>query len=235
MTVHHAWWIVVAFLSCFLHLASLPKCSLQPRHCWISLKYSAQGEHQRWRKRSSYTVLAGNTQLVAACWDNFQLVAKIASRLCCDPHLWLGPGTESGCCEVCLWCPLSTVPTAMQAQLKVGSGSFCTSRQIPDQLSGLYLSGLSLMELCLPDTCLSLYTAAFKETFSSVIFQNKAAMGLGRNDVFSWCISPPPGVASAVTWCSELMIDKVTALTKVTFEKASVSLLSNSKLLSCLH
>lgn len=51
------------------------------------------------------------------------------------------------------------------AQQKAVSNSFPSSRQVHDQTSRRYLSGLSLMKLCLPDTCVLNCTVVFKETF----------------------------------------------------------------------
>lgn len=127
-------------------------------------------------------------------------------------------------------------PLQCRHSWKKGPAALHLVRQVPDPFPRLCVSGLSLVELCLPDTCLSLHTVALKETFSSVIFWNKAAVRLGSNDVFSWRISPPPGVAVTRSYVM-LRADNRwgTALTKDTLEKASVSLLSSSKVLSCLH
>lgn len=169
MTVHHALLILVAFLSCFLRFASLPK------------PWSAQ--HKVYIKDGEKVAGMLYRLAILSWWQSVGIIFNLLPKL--PPgfaviHIWDLAEEQSprhtGCCEVCLWCPLSAVPTAMQAQPKVGSGSFLTSGQVPDQLSRFYLSGLSLMQLCLPDTCLSLYTVVFKETFSSVIFWNNAMM-----------------------------------------------------------
>lgn len=168
--------------------------------CWLVVALNVY-EGQR-RKSIGHAVHAGNTQLVAACWDNFKLVVRIASTLHYDLLLGFGLGKEFGSFKVFLW------------HKKVGSNVFPSSSQVPDQIqiSRWSLSGFYLVKQLLADIRVLICTVMFKETSFLYDFLKESNYEIWKHFYIFFFFYP--GLTHEVIWCSELTADKVTSLTK---------------------